>query len=261
MKSVDNLESRSISSTLRSSKSNPHEALGLHGRQMATSGDTLADFSQPTPGLQQPSNLIRGVLTTQLTTGTAGASLHDPVGGASHRDAILPGLEALRHNPTISQAVNWVLASYEERSHAEAIQGKNTSRKSGRFNTTDTVTAIPERRWANEGYHGRRKVAFDDLTLPEWAATQLSNILQIQDQFTARNALLQVVLSFKDAASLPWSTVRSAWAISMHEIEQGTLSWYDSTQWSINRLSSSQISLVMATTNTCAHSVLVRGGI
>ena len=46
-------------------------------------------------------------------------------------------------------------------------------------------------------------MAFDDLTLPEWAAGQLSNILQIQDQSTAKNALLQVILSLKDAASLP----------------------------------------------------------
>ena len=106
------------------------------------------------------------------------------------------------------------------------------------------LTAIPERRWANEGYHGRRRVAFDDLMLPEWAAGQLSNLLQIQDQSTVKSALLQVILSLKDAASLPWATVRSAWAISMHGIEQGTLSWHDSMQWSINRLSSSQISLV-----------------
>ena len=141
----------------------------------------------------------------------SGTSLHDPVGGAGHRYAVLPGLDALRQNPTISQAVNGILASYEDRSQAEATEGKN-SRKSGRFNTTDTVTAIPERRWANEGYHGRRKVAFDDLTLPEWAAGQLSKVLQIQDQSTVKSALLQVILSLKDAASLLWATVRSAWA-------------------------------------------------
>ena len=63
---------------------------------------------------------------------------------------------------------------------------KNTSQKSGRCNTTDIVTAIPECRLGNEGYYGRRKVAFDDLTLPEWATGQLSNKLQIQDQSTAK---------------------------------------------------------------------------
>ena len=51
IKRVVNLESCSISSTPRSSKSNPDDALGLHGRHMATSGDALAEFSQPAAGL------------------------------------------------------------------------------------------------------------------------------------------------------------------------------------------------------------------
>ena len=227
MKRVDNLERRSISSTPRSSKSHSIELTVPQGRHINTRGDALADLNPTATDMRQVST---GMHITHPIAGTSGTSLPDPVGCASHRDAILPGLDALRHNPTISQAVNGILASYEERSQAEATQGKNTSRKSGRFNTTDTVTAIPERRWANEGYHGRRKVAFDDLTLPEWAAGQLSNILQIQDQTSAKNALLQVILSLKDAASLPWATFRSAWAISMHKIEQGTLSWHDSMQ-------------------------------
>ena len=230
MKRVDSLESRSISSTPRSSRSHTVEASVTQGRHITSRGDALADLNHP-------------MHITHPTAVASGTSLQVPMGGASHRDAVLPGLDALRHNPTISQAVTGVLASYEDKLQAEATQGKS-SRKSGRFNTTDTVTAIPERRWANEGYHGRRKVAFDDLTLPEWAAGQLSNVLQMQDQSTAKNALLQVILALKDAASLPWATVRSAWAISMHEVEQGTLSWHDSMQWSINRLSSSQISLV-----------------
>ena len=34
----------------------------------------------------------------------------------------------------------------------------------------------------------------------------------------------------------------------MHEIEQGTLSWEDNVQWSLNRLSASQIALANAHT-------------
>ena len=156
MKRVDSLESHSISSTPRSSRSHTVEASVPQERHITSRGDTLADLNQP-------------MHTTHPTTVASGTSLQVPMGGASHRDAVLPGLDALRHNPTISQAVSGILASYKEKSQAEATQGKS-SQKSGRFNTTDTVTAIPERRWANEGYRGRRKVAFDDLTLPEWAA-------------------------------------------------------------------------------------------
>ena len=102
MKRVENLESRSISSTSRSSKCNPNDALELHGRHTAISCDALAGFSQPAAGLSQASNLIRGMPTTQPTIGTTGVSLHDPVSGTGHRDAILPGLDTSMVNRQIS---------------------------------------------------------------------------------------------------------------------------------------------------------------
>ena len=36
-----------------------------------------------------------------------------------------------------------------------------------------------------------------------------------------KQALLQVVLSLHDVSSLPWPVVREAWAMSMHEVEDG----------------------------------------
>ena len=74
------------------------------------------------------------------------------------------------------------------------------------------------------------------------------NILHMKDQNTARQALLQVILSMRDASSLPWPAVRGAWATSMHDLEEGHLGWQDTTQWSLNRLSSSQISMATAQT-------------
>ena len=70
----------------------------------------------------------------------------------------------------------------------------------------------------------------------------------MKDQNTARQALLQVILSMRDATSLPWPAVRGAWATSMHDLEEGHLGWQDTTQWSLNRLSSSQISMATAQT-------------
>ena len=46
-----------------------------------------------------------------------------------------------------------------------------------------------------------------------------------------------------DATSLPWAAVRKAYAVSMHEIEKGTLTWDNSTQWSVNQISPSQIAM------------------
>ena len=101
-------------------------------------------------------------------------------------------------------------------------------------------------RWPNEGYHGgqgRKRVMYDDLSLPQWVAGQLLNIYHIKDHDLARHALLQTIYSMRDAASLPWATVHNAYAVSMHEIEEGTLTWSNVTQWSINRLSASQIAM------------------
>ena len=128
--------------------------------------------------------------------------------------------------------------------------------KSGRYNTTDIVHTTLEYRWPNEGYHapvGKKRVANDDLTLPQWVVGQLSNIFYMKDRTTAKHALLQVILGMKDATSLPWSAVRGAWATSMHDLEEGHLGWQDATQWSINRLSASQISMASSQTSQVAQ--------
>ena len=63
-----------------------------------------------------------------------------------------------------------------------------------------------------------------------------------------KQALLQSIQVFRDATSLPWQAVRTAYAHSMHEIKQGTLRWEDNMQWSLNRLSSSQIAMANVST-------------
>ena len=54
-----------------------------------------------------------------------------------------------------------------------------------------------------------------------------------------------MILATKDAASLSWLTVRGAWAVSMHVVEEGRLEWEeeDINQWSFNRLGASQVAL------------------
>ena len=157
-------------------------------------------------------------------------------------DGVIPTLEALRRAPSIATSVSQILESYEEQART-SLQGRQ-ARKFGRYNTTDIVYTAPEYRW--EGYHapaGKKKVAYDDLTLPQWTVGQLSNIFYMKDPTIAKHALLQVILAMKDATSLPWPAVRGVWATSMHDLEEGHLGWQYATQWSINRLSASQISM------------------
>ena len=63
----------------------------------------------------------------------------------------------------------------------------------------------------------------------------------ITDLVLVKQAILQTTLAMCEATFLPWPAVRAAWASSMHE--DGTLTWANSTQWAINRLSASQIAL------------------
>ena len=82
MKRVDSLDSRSISSTPRSSRLHTVEVSVPQGRHITSRGDTLADLNQP-------------MHITHPTAVASGTSLQVPMGGASHRDAVLPGLDAL----------------------------------------------------------------------------------------------------------------------------------------------------------------------
>ena len=191
-------------------------------------------------------------LNTQAAQARAavGQSAGEHQQSAFNTDGILPNINSLRQNPSISQSVAQIMATYEAQAKQEAVIGKNQyTRKSGRYNTTDAITSIHELRWPNEGYHntsGKKRIVYDDFSLPEWAVGQLNIIYQIQDPVIAKKALLQTIMTLKDATSLPWVAVRSAYANSMHEMEPGTLTWDDQTQWSLNRLSASKIAMANA---------------
>ena len=73
-------------------------------------------------------------------------------------DAVVPNLQTLRNNPSISEAVNNLPASYEGRVNSELSQGKQQIKKSGRYNLHDTVS------WAPHLYHvasGKKRVVYD----------------------------------------------------------------------------------------------------
>ena len=57
-----------------------------------------------------------------------------------HHDSIVPSLEALRQNSTLSQAVSRIMATYDGQARMDAMQGKaSTVRRSRRYNTTDLI--------------------------------------------------------------------------------------------------------------------------
>ena len=152
---------------------------------------------------------------------------------SDRRDAIILSIQTLRGIAGISYAVNNLLASYEGNLYSELARGKQNVKKSGRYNTHDSVVAPPHLRWPNEGFHSSRvkkRVIYEELSVPQWVACQLSNIYSISDPIPTKQAVSQVIFAMRDTTSLPWLAVRTAWASSMHELEEGNLWWADATQ-------------------------------
>ena len=248
LKRVDDLESHRAQATARQGfqpnlptdhttiRTSPSDASTMQPVP-ATSIPTLHTGVTPALNLQLQHTTHQDLPSTQSQSNQQSSTPHD---------AVIPDLAALRSNPVLSNTVTNMMSAFETHARSEALQGKPLAKKSGRYNTTDSITSAPEFRWPNEGYHamgGRKRVLYDDLTMQEWAVGQLSNIYHIQGPNMVKQSLLQVILSLRDATSLPWQAVRGAWANSMHELEQGHLRWGDATQWALNRLSTSQIAM------------------
>ena len=92
-------------------------------------------FRDPAPEVIHPSHTnrqfhVQDTIPQPLTSqGSADVpqSSRDP-----DRDSIIPGIEVLRRNPTVSQAVSSVLASYDAQMQNEVLQGKQASKCSRR---------------------------------------------------------------------------------------------------------------------------------
>ena len=85
----------------------------------------------------------------------------------------------------------------------------------------ETYTAPPELRWPNKGFVGgtnKKRLAYDNMSIPQWVAGQLNNISQIQDSDLLRLVLKQIIAAMRDASSLPWPAVRGAWTSSMNDM-------------------------------------------
>ena len=212
-------------------RAHPQGHHGAGGREAVTSHQSLPNLSQAVLHRPLPDNAFTG----------------HPEAMEASRDAIVPSVEAVRNIPNISAAVSKLLAQYEDQTHQDIVPGKDFLRKkSGRYNTTDTCTARPELRWPNEGCVSTgttKKPSYDDLTMAQRASGQLSNILLIQDFEVMKRMLTQLTMALTDAVSLPWPAVRSAWAASMTQVEDGRLSWANDTQWALNRIGMSQVAV------------------
>ena len=89
----------------------------------------------------------------------------------------------------------------------------------------------------------KKRMGYNDMTVSQWVAGQLNNISQIQDNDLLRLVLSQVIAAMNEESSLLRHAVRSAWASFMHEMEEGKLTWRDTTQCALNRLNNAQVAM------------------
>ena len=156
----------------------------VHSHLASFTTDSISDPTQGhQAGLQGPQTIVKDTSEPRdsITTEYHPPASHQPQVTATNtfqhqntcRHAVVPSLDALRSNPTLSQAVSQILSTYEGQARLDAPQGKaSNTRRSGRFNATDIVTTPPELRWANKGFHGgqgKKRILCDDLTLTQWA--------------------------------------------------------------------------------------------
>ena len=151
-----------------------------------------------------------------------------------------------RRKPTTRQAEAQI-QQWQDQAQS-ALQGKQLHRKSGRYPANEIPHVEPHMRWPNQGLivgNSHRRWAYDDLSLPQWICGQITNIRQIQDLGLLHAMLDQVIYAMKDACRLPWHQVREAYACSMHEIEEGRLTWTDSIKWYFNRLEAERSTTIL----------------
>ena len=97
--------------------------------------------------------------------------------------------------------------------------------------------------WPNESYltgSQCKRTAYEDLILGQFVTGFIANVLDTQHFATVKNWLKELGKTIKLMEHLSWLIARGAFTISMHKIEEETITWADSRALANNRLTYSQ---------------------
>ena len=139
-------------------------------------------------------------------------------------------LEALKANPFIQQLVEESVAVLESKMKSELQQGNTQRKKSGRYNVADMPCGAPHVRWPNESCPvgiNRKRTVYHDLSLSQFTVGLLANVLDTSHHCTCRHMIHKLMETIKLAENLSWPIARGAFAVSMHKLEDETLTWSD----------------------------------
>ena len=136
-KSVQDLEASKTGVQSQSIVANSETPLNLHLPSGAQASAMTLNTRQPQV-LHQISGLFSHDMGHQGVQDTAQYFSHD---------GVMPDINILCQNPQISQSVSQILTAFDVQVQQDSFQGKIVpTKKSGRFNSTDTVTTVPELR-------------------------------------------------------------------------------------------------------------------
>ena len=133
-----------------------------------------------------------------------------------------------KKDPHVQALVAERMLQLEAECKVDNTQGKR--KRSGRYNTTDSSASVPSRRWANEAVlvgPAKRRVIFDDLTETQFVMGFIKNAQDTLDTLMRQYMLLELYELLKLADSTSWSVARGAYIASMHDIEDGQITWMD----------------------------------
>ena len=142
----------------------PNTNQGTQFQSQNMGSSRIVGNTSAAPHLHYSAGSIQGVQDLYPTAGNTTAHTTNEHPGSNHHTQVsmgsglndsttLPNLETIRRLPRVSEAVLNILASYGSQNNQESTLGKPHHR-SGRYNNYDTVSASPEVRWPNEGFHG-----------------------------------------------------------------------------------------------------------
>ena len=133
-----------------------------------------------------------------------------------------------KKDPQVQALVAERLQQLEAECKVDNTQGKR--KRSGRYNTTDSSASVPARRWANKAVlvgPAKRRVIFDDLTETQFVMGFIKNAQDTLDTLMRQYILLERYELLKLADCTSWSVARGAYIASMHDIEEGQITWMD----------------------------------
>ena len=152
----------------------------------------------------------------------------------SSEDSDFPSLYGIKTSKAVQRKINRSLANLDS---STVPQGNEQALKpkSKRVGGGGPVEVVVSKKvaWPHEHILGglnRQRVTYDQLTLTQFMQGFVKNIIDESDRACKDRMLHYLGDLMEDATDFNWSSVKSAHAVLMCEMERGSVDWFDTTR-------------------------------